>query len=389
MTRRLIIECGVAETRAALLVDDMVWRFWFGPARGDEARDNYPQAGRRFFGQITHVDKAIGAAFVDIGDTRHGFLDLKRIDPRACVEGATIKVEIKSPPRQEKGAVLSFLEAEHSDKTPGRAQPVIDAAVEAAHGLGRRFDEILIDDGLAMRVLESAGLKNVVADGSMSLFEKFGANEALDSALRRSVSLAGGGAIAIDEVQALTAIDVDTGGMTAASSARLRERIACAALSESVRQISLRDIGGHIVIDIPTLKSETSRKNFLSHAQAELGALEKVSAVGFSRSGLFCFTVAQRCASLSERFTAEVPTTINAGREFSVDFLTKRMISELEGRLRSNPSARFDVECGEKLSSHASSHYHWAERVSARFGARFDFRPQSNKCGQAYAIVEQ
>ena len=46
--KRLIVECGAAETRAALLKDDKVWKFWFGPARGDEASDNFPAAGRRF-----------------------------------------------------------------------------------------------------------------------------------------------------------------------------------------------------------------------------------------------------------------------------------------------------------------------------------------------------
>jgi hypothetical protein len=77
-------------------------------------------------------------------------------------------------------------------------------------------------------------------------FETSGAAEALEAALAKRVPLHGGAALIVAETEAGTMIDVDGGGMAPGSANAV-------ALPEIARQLRLRGIAGHILIDvIPT-----------------------------------------------------------------------------------------------------------------------------------------
>ena len=86
--------------------------------------------------------------------------------------------------------------------------------------------------------------------GDVPIFEHTGVERELEKALRRKVWLRSGGYIVIDRSEALTVIDVNTGkyvGKTDLASTILRTNLE--AVEEAVRQITLRDIGGIILID--------------------------------------------------------------------------------------------------------------------------------------------
>lgn len=93
-----------------------------------------------------------------------------------------------------------------------------------------------------------------------SLFEAFGLQAAIDSALKRMVSLPSGGYITIDKTEALTAVDVNTGRFVGRKS--LEETIVrtnLEAVEETVRQLRLRDIGGIIVVDFIDMEEASNR----------------------------------------------------------------------------------------------------------------------------------
>ncbi|GJL90767.1 ribonuclease E/G [Hyphococcus sp.] len=390
MIRRLIIECGAAETRAALLIDGKVWKFWFGPARGDEETDTSPRPGRRFAGRVLRVDNSLRAAFIQIGGTLDGFLTINKTNAPHCVEGAMASVEIKTPPRQQKGAVLRFVGPLDATVKPGRLPPFLDSALEAVRAFGAEVDEVAIDDGDAARVLTVQGVQNVVHEAQRApLFARFEIDAALDAAFRRDVPLIGGGALTIDETQALTAIDVDTGDLTASSPERLREKIAVAAMSEAIRQISLRNIGGHVVIDLPKIKGDSGRKKLQQHIHKELSRLDKVSAAGFSKSGLFSFVLPHLESPLLERYAEEGRCQPQSGRRFKLDFLARRALGELENHLRATPSGKFQLAIGAALEGYLTKHAHWCERLRAKYGSRFEITPSAT-CGErSHDISEQ
>ncbi len=389
VTRRLVIECGAAQTQAALLNGEDVWKFWFGPARGDEAADASPLAGRRFAARVLRVDKPLGAAFADLGGGADGFLPLNKSNEGHCIEGAMIAVEIKSPPRQGKGALLRFLGPLGAGAAPGRLPPVGDPAIEAIGAIGAIADEIIIDDGDAKRVLNGAGFQHVLHESrAVSLFESCGATAAFDAAIERTAPIPGGGQLYIDETQALTAIDVDTGPLQASSNARLREKISFAAASEAARQISLRNIGGHVVIDFPEMPGEGARKRFSEHLRKVMAPLD-VSAASFSKSGLYSFTAPRLGLSLLERFTEPDGGGLIAGRRFTIEACAKSAICALEGCLRSAPSARFRLMIGAELEWYIAGRPEWSLRLADRYGARFDLTAKAGYAGRDYDLSKQ
>jgi len=103
-----------------------------------------------------------------------------------------------------------------------------------------------------------------------SLFEAFGLQASIDSALRRTVTLPSGGYITIDKTEALTAVDVNTGrfvGRKNLEETILRTNLEAA--DETVRQLRLRDIGGIIVIDFIDMEDNANRQ----HLQQRLSAV--------------------------------------------------------------------------------------------------------------------
>ena len=101
MTRRLLVNQGIGETRLALVADGRLTHYDFerdfhdGPRRGDIV-----------LGRVEKIAPALEAAFVDIGAGRAGFLS--HADAQNPVrEGDGLLVEITREPVGEKGARLS------------------------------------------------------------------------------------------------------------------------------------------------------------------------------------------------------------------------------------------------------------------------------------------
>jgi ribonuclease G len=87
-------------------------------------------------------------------------------------------------------------------------------------------------------------------DGSEPIFDGFGIEIEIDRALERKVWLKSGGYLIVDEMEALTAIDVNTGRFVGKSS--LEDTITktnMEAAREVAEQLRIRSIGGMIVVD--------------------------------------------------------------------------------------------------------------------------------------------
>jgi ribonuclease G len=103
------------------------------------------------------------------------------------------------------------------------------------------------------------------------LFEAYGLQEAIDSALKRTVPLPSGGHLTIDKTEALTAIDVNTGkfvGRKNLEDTLLQTNLEAA--EEVVRQLRLRDIGGIIIVDFIDMAENVSKQVLQSRLQAAL-----------------------------------------------------------------------------------------------------------------------
>lgn len=93
------------------------------------------------------------------------------------------------------------------------------------------------------------------AETDRTLWERFGLTKQLEDIYARTVTLPSGGQIVIDQTEALTAIDINTGrtgGKKNFKETALKANMEAA--EEIARQLRLRDLGGQVVIDFIEMK---------------------------------------------------------------------------------------------------------------------------------------
>jgi ribonuclease G len=103
------------------------------------------------------------------------------------------------------------------------------------------------------------------------IFEHFGVEMEINRALGKKVWLKSGGYIIIDQTEALTAVDVNTGRYV--GKRNLEETIVktnMEAVQETVYQLRLRNIGGLIIIDFIDMEKYASRKKVFSALEEAL-----------------------------------------------------------------------------------------------------------------------
>ena len=130
----------------------------------------------------------------------------------------------------------------------------------------KMFIDSPIEYEKALEVIELISPKQrsklVLYDDPEPIFEHFSIDTEIDRLLKRKVWLKSGGHITIDETEALTTIDVNTGkfvGSTSLSETILRTNLEAA--GEIARQVRLRDIGGIIIIDFIDMASARDRNH--------------------------------------------------------------------------------------------------------------------------------
>ena len=183
-------------------------------------------------------------------------------------------------------------------KPPTAVYAEPDLAVKIVRdNMTRDFSQVLIDSQTEHRriieYLETAApdLRDRVKlyeEKDHRLFKKFGIEKEIEAALRRKVPLPSGGYLVIDEAEALTAIDVNTGSYTGKKS--LEDTVLKTNLEscvEVVRQLRLRDIGGIIVIDFIDMENRNNREKVLDSLEKELQKdRTKTQVVTLSKLGL-------------------------------------------------------------------------------------------------------
>jgi ribonuclease G len=106
---------------------------------------------------------------------------------------------------------------------------------------------------------------------SANILEEHGVAGELERALRSKVWLDSGGYLVINQTEALVAVDINSGRYTGKKN--LEEtilKINVEAVTELVRQIRLRDLGGIIVVDFIDMEDKKSRQKVMSALEQEL-----------------------------------------------------------------------------------------------------------------------
>lgn len=165
---------------------------------------------------------------------------------------------------------------------------------------------IIINDKEFYKELESQNIQSLLGT-SLVLDESFKSsyhpliNSQVQRALNRRLRLEDGVEIVIDELEALTAIDINTGSFTGAlKEEETRYRANQIALEEIARQIRLRNLSGIIIIDIIDLGSEEKKESLIKLFEKDLEKDPlKTKVYGLSNLGLLELTRETKKPSLS------------------------------------------------------------------------------------------
>jgi ribonuclease G len=211
-------------------------------------------------------------------------------------------------------------------KAPNLLYSEADRSLKVIRDLfGEHIDEVLIDDEVQyQRILDflrrtSPELAERIHYYSEAtpLMQRYGVDKALRATLERRADLPSGGYLIIDDTEAMTVIDVNSGRHVGRGKTTLEETITqtnLEAAEEVVRQLRLRDIGGMIIIDFIDMNDQRNRK---AVRQALEVALErdraKAYVVDISPLGLVEMTRQNISDGPREIMTVACPTCAGVG----------------------------------------------------------------------------
>jgi ribonuclease G len=151
--------------------------------------------------------------------------------------------------------------------------------------------------------------------GERPLFDLFAVEDEIEKALARRVDLKSGGYLIIDQTEALTTVDVNTGGFVSGRS--FDDTIFKTNLEAAqaiARQLRLRNLGGIIIVDFIDMESAEHRDAVLAEFRKQLARdRTRVTVNGFSQLGLVEMTRKRTRESLAHVLCEACPVCEGRG----------------------------------------------------------------------------
>jgi len=191
-------------------------------------------------------------------------------------------------------------------------------------------------------------------DGRRPVFDHYHIEPALRLAVSRRVPLKSGGSLVIDQGEALTAIDVNTGSFTNTGSGNLEDTVTAnnlEACEEVARQLRLRNIGGIIVIDFVDMDKEGNRRKVWDAFQKALAKdRARTNVTKISELGLVEMTRKRTRESLLQVLTEPCPTCEGAGVVKSVTTVAYEILREVRRSGMTVDNERIEIEAAPRVA---------------------------------------
>ena len=432
MKRMLINATQPEELRVALVDGQSLYDFDIEQIGQERKRSNI------YKGRVSRIEKSLGAAFVEFGSERHGFLPIKELAPEflknkstkstideSLTQGQEIIVQVEKEERGTKGAVLStfislpghYLVLMPNNPDSGGISRSIEGDARQKMKTKLNSLEVPQDMGLILRTagegisledlnwdlkyllnlwdaiqeafqlrkapylifkendLISRSLRDFLKDDitevlidtdeayekaydfsstlmpdfedrikkydeSIPLFTRYQIESQIETAYQREVSLPNGGAIVIDQTEALVSIDINSAKATGGSDIEetaLKTNLEAA--KEIAKQLRVRDMGGLIVIDfidMQPLKNKRKVEDVLWTALSIDRA--KVQVGRISRFGLLEMSRQRLRPSLQERWTQDIGSLSTAVLRLIEEEASKKKSGEVRAVVSSDMS---------------------------------------------------
>ena len=205
--------------------------------------------------------------------------------------------------------------------------------------VGTELGRIQVDSRLAFETLKEFTSefvpelteKLVHYEGDKPIFDLNDAENEIQRSLERKVELKSGGYLIIDQTEAMTTIDINTGAFVGRRN--LEETIFntnVEATQAIARQLRLRNLGGIIIIDFIDMASEDHRKRVLTSLEQALAADRvKTNINGFTHLGLVEMTRKRTRESIEHVLCTKCPTCEGRGSVKTVETVCFEVLREI------------------------------------------------------------
>ena len=181
--------------------------------------------------------------------------------------------------------------------------------------------------------------------GERPIFDLYGVEDEIEKALARRVDLKSGGYLIIDQTEALTTVDVNTGGFVGGRS--FDDTIFKTNLEASqviARQLRLRNLGGIIIIDFIDMESEEHKHAVLNEFKKALARdRTRMTVNGFTQLGLVEMTRKRTRESLAHVLCEPCPVCAGRGELKTAQTVCYQVLRELLREARQFDAREFRI----------------------------------------------
>jgi ribonuclease G len=263
---RIVVCRGPGETRAGLFADEVILEIV-------HVRDAEAQPGAVFAGRVGEKLPAGTDTFVDIGLGPPGLVEGKGAK---LISGQLVAVEVLAPARADKGPKLRLssvpIPAQHT--VSGQVLSAPDPVQQWWSRHRATITSVEVEPaGYLVQVRRTLGPSAPVTSATAPAE----LDEHIESALQHTITLPSGGRVTFESTSALVAVDIDSGPSTL-------EVANAEAMSAIAHHLRLRQLAGHIVIDlIPT----RNRRKFVTQlTEATRADPNQPQVMGLTPSGM-------------------------------------------------------------------------------------------------------
>ena len=226
--------------------------------------------------------------------------------------------------------------------------------------------------------------------GPGALFDLYGVEEDLRTALDPIVPLPSGGYVVIETTEALTAVDINSGSYTDATGLEeTSERTNMEAAAEICRQLKLRGIGGVIVIDFIHMNRPENIARVLKVLHDGLANDRTPTQIsGLSEFGLVEMTRKRTREPLSRRMLEDCRVCGGVGRNRSVAVIGNEILRHIERESAARPGHKIKIStAGDVASWLSDGEDDLIGRMTRRLGVNVLVEPRPGFPRERYEII--
>jgi len=293
---------------------------------------------------------------------------LQKLLPAEEKGGFIIRTSAEEAGETELEADIAYLRRRWQQILEGSRQQSAPARLYQELGLGQRVlrdiagentTTILVDSPDALAELTEFARTYMPSmagrlrqySGERPLFEMYGVEDEIARALSRRVDLKSGGYLIIDQTEAMTTIDVNTGGYVGGRNfddTIFRTNLEAA--HAIARQLRVRNLGGIIIVDFIDMSSGEHREQVFQELRKALARDRTRSSVsGFTSLGLIEMTRKRTRESLAHLLLEPCPTCEGKGQVKTARTVCYEILREIQREARQFNPREFRIVASQDV----------------------------------------